>query len=90
MKNGNNIQQEIDRMMAIINEMFSILSKIRGDQVSALASNTLCLSCGRGDVNFMPPLEVVQGTNGQYYKTDLLKKASTNSKGNDFDIGSIV
>lgn len=87
MKNGNNIQQEIDRIMGIVNEMYTILGKIRGDQVSALASNTLCLSCGRGDVNFMPPVEVSQGANGQYYKTDLVKKSPSNNKGNDFDVG---
>jgi hypothetical protein len=74
-------------MFIIINEMFSILSKIRGDQVSALASNTLCLSCGRGDVNFMPPIEVVRGNNGQYYRTDLLKKSPNSSRGPDFEYG---
>lgn len=87
MKNGNNVQQEVDRMFQIINEMYTILSKIRGDQVSALASNTLCLSCGRGDVNFMPPIEVVRGNNGQYYRTDKLKKSPNSSRNPDFDYG---
>jgi hypothetical protein len=74
-------------MFQIINEMFSILSKIRGDQVSALASNTMCLSCGRGDVNFMPPVEVVKGNNGHYYRTDNLKKSPNSNRGTDYEFG---
>lgn len=90
MKNGNNLQQEVDRMMTIINEMHNILAKIRGDQISALASNTLCLSCGRGDVNFIPPVELVKGNNGQYYRTDKLKKSPKGQKSVEFEVGNIV
>lgn len=50
----------------------SVISRIRNDQLRALASckNALCLSCGRGDVNFMPPMEFVRASNGQYYRAE--------------------
>lgn len=81
LKNGASLQQEMDRLAFLVGETHGVILKIRGDQVQALASNTLCLSCGRGDVNFLPPVEVVKGTNGQYYRG----LARNNSM--DYDVG---
>jgi hypothetical protein len=52
--------------------MNAVVARIRNEQLRAIAScrNALCLSCGRGDVNFMPPMEYAKAANGQYYKTE--------------------
>ncbi len=81
LKNGSLLQQEMDRLAFLVGETHGVILKIRGDQVQALASNTLCLSCGRGDVNFLPPVEVVKGTNGQYYR------GTTRNNSFDYDVG---
>ena len=32
--------------------------------------NVLCLSCGRGETNFIPPVHTMKGTDGKFYKVD--------------------
>ena len=84
LRNGSTLQQEMDRLAFLVGETRGIILKIRGDQVQSLASNTLCLSCGRGDVNFLPPMEMVKGSNGQFYRA-----GSTNQK-EFYDIGTYL
>lgn len=36
----------------------------------------------------MPPVEVIRGGNGQYYRTDLLKKSPNSSRGADYEFGT--
>lgn len=54
-----------------IDKITKVISAFQQEQASALAStkNALCLSCGRGDANFLPPMTQVQGVDGNYYKT---------------------
>lgn len=88
LKGGLSIQKEFDKMSGLISEMQHLLTRIRSDQISALASNTLCLSCGRGDVNFMPPVDHVKGMNGVYYKAELSRKLGADP--NTYDIGNLT
>ena len=69
-ENGRNVREELDDFNRNLLRLNTLISRIRNDQLRALAScrNALCLSCGRGDVNFMPPLEYVKGLDGHYYK----------------------
>ena len=64
------MREELDDFNRNLLRLNTLISRIRNDQLRALAScrNALCLSCGRGDVNFMPPLEYVKGLDGHYYK----------------------
>lgn len=87
LKSGSSIQKEFERVSGLISEMQHLLTRIRGDQISALASNTLCLSCGRGDVNFMPPMEHIKGINGVYYKAEASRKHGVDPA--TYDIGRL-
>jgi hypothetical protein len=88
LKNGSTVQKEIDKVTGLMSEVVSIMDKLRGEQINALASKSLCLSCGRGDVNFIPPSDIIKGTNGQYYRAENGRKVGPDSKPLDYDIGS--
>jgi uncharacterized coiled-coil protein SlyX len=82
---GKNVREELDDFSRTLARLNSIISRIRNDQLRALAScrNALCLSCGRGDVNFMPPIDYIKGTNGNYYRTDGFKDPNLYDHGQD-------
>jgi hypothetical protein len=58
---NNQVREELDSVAKSVGKLFNLISTIRNDQLRALASSktALCLSCGRGDVNFIPPEEYV-------------------------------
>ena len=64
------MREEVDDLSKSLHTLNTIIQKIRNDQLRSIAScrNALCLSCGRGDATFMPPLEFLKATNGQYYR----------------------
>jgi hypothetical protein len=66
------VKEEIDEFGKTLQRVNAVVARIRNEQLRAIAScrNALCLSCGRGDVNFMPPIDFVKATNGQYYRAE--------------------
>lgn len=82
---AKNMRGELDDFNKTLLRLNSLISRIRNDQLRALASckNALCLSCGRGDVNFIPPLEYVKGLDGQFYKADPMRDSHCYDKAQD-------
>lgn len=65
------VKKDLDGMYNSLRKISDVISILQQEQASALAStkNALCLSCGRGDANFLPPMSQVKGNDGNYYKT---------------------
>lgn len=58
----NGVKKDLDGMYSSLRKISDIISILQQEQATALAStkNALCLSCGRGDANFLPPVTQVQ------------------------------
>jgi len=87
------IRKDLDDVIGSVKKLTNILRTMKQDQIKSLANTraVLCLSCGRGDVNFMPPTDYVKGEDGRFYKTDFVVKnnqiMSVNNPEEDFEYG---
>lgn len=87
------IRKDLDDVIGSVKKLTNILRTMKQDQIKSLANTraVLCLSCGRGDVNFMPPTDYVRGEDGRFYKTDFVLKnnqiTSVNSPEEDYEYG---
>jgi hypothetical protein len=57
----NGVKKDLDGMYGSLRKISDIISILQQEQATALAStkNAMCLSCGRGDANFLPPMQQV-------------------------------
>lgn len=87
------IRKDLDDVIGSVKKLTNILRTMKQDQIKSLANTraVLCLSCGRGDVNFMPPTDYVKGEDGRFYKTDFVVKnnqiLSVNNPEEEFEYG---
>ena len=91
-----NIRKDLDDVIGSVKKLTNVLKTMKQDQIKSLANTraVLCLSCGRGDVNFMPPNDYVRGEDGRFYKTDFVIKnnqvTSLNNPDEEYDYGTDV
>lgn len=87
------IRKDLDDVIGSVKKLTNILRTMKQDQIKSLANTraVLCLSCGRGDVNFMPPTDYIKGEDGRFYKTDFIVKnnqvLSVNNPEEEFEYG---
>jgi hypothetical protein len=80
-------KEDIRHLEKSIEEIFGVIKHMRNDQIKALATHSLCLSCGRGDAHFMPPANLIRGGNGKYYKGENQTARTSHNKSEPYDIG---
>ena len=87
------VRKDLDDVIGSVKKLTNILRTMKQDQIKSLANTraVLCLSCGRGDVNFMPPTDYIKGEDGRFYKTDFIVKnnqiLSVNNPEEEFEYG---
>ena len=94
-KNGDDtlssVKKDLDGMFTSLKKITDVITLLQQDQATAIGStrNVLCLSCGRGDATFLPPMKQSKGADGNYYVTHQAMKVNgkvINSK-EDIDYG---
>lgn len=90
------LKKELDstkKLKKTVNAIIAIMTK---DQANALATTSnvpqLCLSCGRGNAKFIPPVHHIQGTDGKFYRAEVSRGANIyhNVMFEGYDIGQEV
>lgn len=85
------VKKDLDGMFASLKKITDVITMLQQDQATAIGStrNALCLSCGRGDATFLPPMKHTKGADGNFYQTHQTPKV--NGKGitnkEDIDFG---
>lgn len=87
------VKKDLDGMFTSLKKITDVITLLQQDQANAIGStkNALCLSCGRGDATFLPPMKHAKGTDGNYYITHQSMKVNgkvVNSR-EDIDYGMI-
>lgn len=78
------LQKHIEAMQKALAKIFSMLNELSVQSGSALISRKSwaplnCLSCGRGDTGYLPPLPTIQGADGRMYQADTVTLKSNMS-----------
>lgn len=86
------LKKDLDGMFTSMKKITEVMTMLQQDQTTAIGStrNVLCLSCGRGDATFLPPMKQTKGADGNYYVTHQTMKVNgkvINSR-EDIDYGS--
>lgn len=65
------VKKDLDGMFTSLKKITDVITLLQQDQATAIGStrNALCLSCGRGDATFLPPMKQTKGADGNYYLT---------------------
>mmetsp|Transcript_10715 Transcript_10715/g.10745 ORF Transcript_10715/g.10745 Transcript_10715/m.10745 type:complete len:653 (-) Transcript_10715:6-1964(-) len=84
------IQRQLEALQKALAKLFSMFNEFSVQSGSALISRKTfapltCLSCGRGDTQYLPPLPQVQGADGRMYQADtqILKNATLSASMTD-------
>lgn len=67
----NSVKKDLDGMFTSLKKITDVITLLQQDQATAIGSTraALCLSCGRGDATFLPPMKQSKGGDGNYYVT---------------------
>ena len=67
----SSVKKDLDGMFTSLKKITDVITLLQQDQASAIGStrNVLCLSCGRGDATFLPPMKQTKGADGNFYMT---------------------
>lgn len=87
------VKKDLDGMFSSLKKITDVITLLQQDQATAIGTtrNALCLSCGRGDATFLPPMKQTKGADGNFYVTHQAMKVNgkvINSK-EDIDFGMI-
>jgi hypothetical protein len=65
----SSVKKDLDGMFTSLKKITDVITLLQQDQANAIGStrNALCLSCGRGDATFLPPMKQTKGTDGNFY-----------------------
>lgn len=65
------VKKDLDGMFTSLKKITDVITLLQQDQATAIGStrNVLCLSCGRGDATFLPPMKQTKGADGNFYLT---------------------
>ena len=67
----SSVKKDLDGMFTSLKKITDVITLLQQDQATAIGStrNVLCLSCGRGDATFLPPMKQTKGADGNFYVT---------------------
>ena len=86
------LKKDLDGMFTSLKKITDVITLLQQDQATAIGSTraALCLSCGRGDATFLPPMKQMKGADNNYYLTHQQMKVNgkvVNSR-DDIDYGN--
>lgn len=65
-----NVKRDLEGLFGSMRKITDIMSYIQNEQTTAMAytQKVMCLSCGKGNLNYQPNPNFIQGSNGKVYK----------------------